>query len=270
MTEASRGSGELPQGRRTDDSGGRIWPVCSGKSFNIWEPDTGSYYDSADAESITEHLHWKRLRQSRTASSAFHELDPEVIEDPATLPCRHPRIVFRDVTNPTNTRTMVVALIPGLRVATHKAPYLLRISGSFGDEAYLLGILSSMVFDWQSRRTVELNLTFGQLGALSVPDPGPGDHVRSRVAEIAGRIAAADERFSEWAREVGVPVGSIRDSGAFENLLAELDACVAHLYGLDAADLRTIYETFSGSVDYSGRSRSAARHLLRIQGANRA
>lgn len=270
MTEASRGSGELPQGRRFDDRGGQIWPVCSGKSFNVWKPDTGNYYDSADAECITEHLYRKRLRQSRTASSAFHELDPAVIEDPATLPCRHPRIVFRDVTNSTNTRTMVTALIPGERVTTESAPYLLQLAGEKRDVAYVLGVLASMVFDWQSRRTVELHVKFAQLNAFSIPDPGPGDPIRDRVTEIAGRIAAADERFAEWAEEVGVPVGSIRDSGEFENLLAELDACVAHLYGLDAADLRTIYETFSGSVDYSGRSRSAAMHLLRIQGANRA
>ena len=50
-----------------------IWPVYSGKSFNLWQPDTGVYYDSVDAANITEHLQQKRLSQNRTSSSAFAE-----------------------------------------------------------------------------------------------------------------------------------------------------------------------------------------------------
>ena len=161
----------------------------------------------------------------------------------------------------------MATLIPGERVTTESAPFLLQLAGDMRDAAYVLGVLASMVFDWQARRTVELHVKFAQLNAFSIPDPGPDDPVRDRVAEIAGRIAAADERFSAWAQEVGVPFGSVRDQGEFDDLLAELDASVAHLYGLDIDDLRTIYETFSGSIDYSGRSRTAAIHLRRIQTA---
>ena len=56
--------------------------------------------------------------------------------------------------------------------------------------AGLLGVLSSMPCDWQSRRTVELHMTFEQFGLLSIPDPGEGHPVRDRVVEIAGRLSA--------------------------------------------------------------------------------
>ena len=188
-----------------------VWPVYKGTSFNLWEPDTGVYYDSVNADGITAHLQQKRVSQSRTASSAFAEMSELVLRDPSTLPCRRARITFRNVTNPTNTRTIVVALVPPDRVIAHHAPYLLRIAGSVRDEAYLLGVLSSMPCDWQARRTVELNLTFEQLSLLTIPDPGEGDRVRDRVTELSALLAARDERFRGWAAEVGVPVGSTLD-----------------------------------------------------------
>ena len=222
-----------------------VWPVYKGTSFDIWAPDTGVYYDSAEAEAMIATLQEKRLSQRRAKSSAFAEQDDAVAKDPASLPCRHARIAFRNVTNPTNTRSLIAALIPADRVIVHHAPYLLRTAGTAVDEAFVLGVLCSMPCDWQARRTVELNMTFEQVGQLSIPDPGTGHPVRDRVAEIAARFAAQDGRFSEWSAEVGVPVGSVDTGGGGGAwLLAELDACVASLYSLDEDDIAVVYDTF--------------------------
>ena len=235
---------------------GDVWPVYTGKSFNLWAPDTGTYYDSANAASITSKLHEKRLKQHRTPSSALSELDDSVVQAPATLPCRGARIAFRDVARATDTRTIVAALIPPDRIVVHKAPYLLQLAGAPADEAYVLGVLSSMPCDWQARRTVELVMSFEQLNLMTVPDPGEGHPVRDRVTEIAGRLAAVDGRFAEWAAEVGVPVGSANDPTIKSDLICELDACVALLYGLDEADLAVLYSTF----DAKRPDRYAAHH----------
>ena len=186
----------------------QVWPVYKGSSFNLWDPDTGTYYDSVDVTAITAHLQEKRRSQSGTRSSAFAELDDAVLDDPETLPCRRARIAFRDVTRSTDTRTLIAALVPPERVIVNQAPYLLRTAGSARDEAYVLGVLCSMLCDWQARRTVELHVTFEQLNSFTMPDPGEGHPVRDRVTELAARLAASDERFSEWAAEVGVPVAS--------------------------------------------------------------
>ncbi|MXZ98108.1 MAG: hypothetical protein F4076_02280 [Acidimicrobiaceae bacterium] len=251
MTDETRSSpATAGSGRPSSDSGARdpnpgdVWPVYSGKSFNIWEPDTGAYYDSVDAVSITTHLHRRRLSQSRTARSAFAGTADSLLRDASTLSCRRARVVFRDVTNPTNTRTIVAALIPPRVVITNKGPYLLQTRGGCRDEAFVLGLLASMIMDWCARRTVEMSLNFHVLNALPVPDPGEGHPVRDRVVEIAGRLAAVDDRFADWARNVGVPVGSVNDRKAKDDLIAELDACVAHLYGLDEDDLAVLYSTF--------------------------
>ena len=185
-----------------------VWPVYKGSSFNLWQPDTGTYYDSADSESMIAYLQENRQAQHRKPRSAFSEQDKSIINDPKTLPCRRARIAFRDVTNPTNTRTLVAALVPGDRVIVHQAPYFLQTAGTKRDEAFVLGVLCSMPCDWQARRTVELHMTFEQIGLLAIPDPGAEHPIRDRVAEIAARLAACDDRFADWAAEAGVPVAS--------------------------------------------------------------
>ena len=240
------------------------WLVYKGASFDLWQPDTGDYYASVDKAKITQHLQQKRKRQHRTSRSPFAEFSDTHINDPETLPCLQPRIAFRNVTNPTNTRTIVTALVPSRVVITNAAPYLLWPKGTRRDEAYLLGVLSSMILDWYARRVVELNLNFHILNSLPVPDPGEGHPIRDRVVEIAGRLAAVDERFVEWAAEVGVQVGSANDEVTKQALICELDACVAHLYGLNEDDLAVIYETFSETVDYSEHQKAVLTHFKRL------
>ena len=241
-----------------------IWPVYTGASFNIWNSDTGRYYDSVDSEDITDHLQAKRLRQHRSSKSAFAAFDEETIENPATLPCLRPRIVYRDVTRSTDSRTTIAALVPGGVVVVDKAPYLLRIRGNERDEAFMLGVLSSMILDWYARRIVEQQIKFYILNNFPIPDADiDSDPVGARVVEIAGRLAAVDERYAEWAAEVGVPVGSVRDEATKQDLICELDACVAHLYGLDESDLAVVYETFHEGKDYSDHHAAVLEHFRR-------
>lgn len=241
------------------------WPVYKGESFDIWNPDTGVYFASADASEITQHLQQKRQRQHRTTGSPFSELPEEWIDDANSLPCLRPRIAFRDVTNAIDNRTVIVALIPGDVVITNKAPYMVLIQGIERDEAYLLGVLSSMILDWYARRVVQLALNFYILNNLPIPDADYNhDPVAQRVVEIAGRLAAVDDRFKEWAEAVGVPVGSVTDEDIKYDLICELDACVAYLYGLDESDLAVVYETFHKKTDYSERHRAVLKHFRRI------
>lgn len=148
---------------------------------------------------------------------------------------------------------------------TNKAPYLLWPQGDERDEAYLLGVLSSMPLDWYARRVVEISVNFHIFNTLPVPRPDRDDPLRRRVEEIAGRLAAVDERYSEWAEAVGVEVASVRDETERDDLIAELDAAVALLYGLDRSDLRVIYTTFHEGADYSARMEAVLAHYERLR-----
>jgi hypothetical protein len=233
------------------------WPVLGGSSFNLWEPETGQVYTWADPERVVAALQQKRLHQARLSNSAFFGLDSKITADPKTLPCYGPRIVFRDVTNGTNTRTVIAALVPGERILTNKAPYLFRASGDEADEAYLLGVLCSIPLDWYARRFVELGLNLHILSGLPIPQPPRESPIRNRVIEIAGRLAARDDRFTQWADAVGVAVGSVADRTEEADLVAELDALVARLYGLSRDQLEHVFATFHRGWDFEPRLESA-------------
>jgi len=235
------------------------WPVYKGESFDIWQPDTGSYYGWADPNRVMAHLHKKRQRGSKSRKSPFHEFASDWLRDPDTLPCLSARIAFRNVTNPTNRRTVIAALLPPEVFITHAAPFLLWPRGDERAAAYLLGVLCSIPLDWCCRRVVEMNLTFNIFNGLPIPRRSRDDGLWQRVVQLAGRLAAPDERFAEWAEKVGVEWGPLGDLEK-EDMITELDAVVAHLYGLTERQLTHIFETFHEGWDYHQRLRAVLKH----------
>jgi hypothetical protein len=145
-----------------------VYSVKDGSSFDLWRPDTGDYYASAEPGHV---LQDKRRRQHRHSRSAFSQLPGGVVSRPETLPCLRPRIAFRDVAPATDSRPMIAALVPPDVVPVHTAPHLLRTAGDERDEAFLLGVLSSIPLDWSARRQVELHVTFDLLNCLPIPNP---------------------------------------------------------------------------------------------------
>lgn len=238
-----------------DDTSG-LWPVCSGASFKIWKPDTGKKYAWADPDYITKMLYEKRKRQHRHHASAFYSLPDEWIEDQNTLDCLRPRLAFRQISRATDTRTMICALVPPNRILTNAAPYFLFQEGNRRDEAFLLAVLSSVPLDWYARRVVEMNINFHILNAFPIPYAERSNDLRKRAEEITGTLAAVDDRYEDWADAVGVPVGGV-STGRKEELVAELDAVVAHLYGLEKSDLTLIYDTFHEEWDPETRKEKA-------------
>ena len=235
-----------------------FWPVYKGASFDLWTPDTGKYYAWADPERMLDHLQGKRLRANRR--SAFAEFAASWAGNPETLPCLRPRIAFRDVSRATDSRTIRAALVPPRVLLTHKAPFFVWPRGTETEQAYLLGMLSSLSLDWYARRFVETSLTFFVLNPFPIPRPDGHSPLRNRVIRHAARLAAVDERFGEWAGRVGVECGPL-DSDDREDRIHELDAVVAHLYGLTESQLVHIFKTFHEGWDYEERLMATLRHF---------
>ena len=147
---------------------------------------------------------------------------------------------------------MKVALVPPKVFLTHLVPHFLWPRGDEKDEAYLLGVLSSIPLDWYARRFVELHLTYDIFNSFPIPRPGRDNPLWRRVVQLAGRLACPDDRFAEWAKAVGAECGPIPEPEK-EAMIFELDAVVAHLYGLTEAHVRHIFETFRRGWDYQGR-----------------
>ena len=241
-----------------------FWPVFKGESFDLWTPDTGTYYAWAEPKTVRNHLFHKRLKGAQSKASPFHEFPRPWALDPETLPCLRPRIAFRDITNRTNSRTVVVALAPPRVFITEVAPYLLWPRGDERDQAFLLGVLSSVPLDWYARRFVEGHLKYMLLNAFPVPRPGRDNPLWQRVVQLAGRLAARDDRFAEWAEQVGVECGPLPEAEK-DDMIAELDAVVAHLYSLSERQLIHLFGTFHEGWDYSTRLRAVQGHFAQWQ-----
>jgi hypothetical protein len=215
--------------------------VLSGKSFNHWKPEAGEVFAWADPEIVLPELHRKLLSQLRLKSSAFYGLSLER-DLRGKHPIERPRIAFRGLTNPTNSRTFIPALIPPMAVLTNIAPYFLSTVGAERREAFLLGVTSSLVFDWYSRKFIETAVNFHLLNAFPIPQLN-NPELENEIITAAGTLAAVDDRYAEWAGSVGVGV-SIPTEALKNQLVARLDGLVAAAYRLDGSDLEHIFATF--------------------------
>ena len=237
------------------------WPVYKGASFDLWDPDKGAAYAWADPIPVLDWLQKKRLRAAKSQRDSAHkEFALEHLRDRSTLPAYKPRIAFRDVARATDKRTIIACLLPPKVFVVHNSPYFLWPRGDEKDQAFLLGVLCSIPLDWYARRFVETHVTYFVINPFPIPRPGRDDPLWKRIVEIAGRLACPDERFAEWAKAVGVDWGPLAEDEK-EALTHELDAVVAHCYGLTERQLVHIFDTFHESWDYHDRLEAVLKHF---------
>lgn len=147
-----------------DQPRGRV-SVLAGASFNLWDPNFGKPYAYGQRGTIRQALKDKLERASTNKRSAYFGMRLPSGE----LPMDRARIAFRDVTNQTNTRTTLACLVPPGSALTEMAPVLVRRQGDARCEAFLLGVMASIPFDWASRRWVELHVKYHLLNGLPIP-----------------------------------------------------------------------------------------------------
>ena len=80
---------------------------------------------------------------------------------------------------------------------------------------------------------------------LPIPRLDRASVLHQRTIELSGRLAAVDDRYADWADAVGVEYGPL-DEDTKQEKIYELDAVVAHLYGLTREHVEVI------SVDHIG------------------
>lgn len=240
---------------------GRI-AVTTGAGFNIWNPDAGLPYAYSPSSVLRPYLTNKLSRAVRTSRSAYYGMAPA----PGQLQMDKARIAYRGIARATDRRTAIVCLLPPGRAVVDPAHLVVTRRGKPTDEAFLLGVMASIPFDWAARRWVELHLTFGILVRLPVPWQGFDSEVGKRVRVIAGTLAAIDDRYADWATEVGVPIGSVKTPADQADLIAELDALVSLLYNLTEDQVEHIFATFHRGWDYAARLDAVLTHYRAWKG----
>ncbi len=216
--------------------------LWKGESFGQYDPHgTGRRPCPASAALL------KKVRKPRPGSGSLLAKEiPVAVRRKAVLrEMDGPRVAFRDVTNRTNTRTVIASLVPRGVFLTNTAPYLAFGSGGTCARAVCLGVMNSLPFDWQARRFVEIHVSFFLLEGLVVPDLAEEDF--DEIGRAAARLSAVDERFAEFADAVGVEAGPLHPSDR-RRLRCEIDARVARAWKLMPADLEIIFADFTSSA----------------------
>ena len=162
---------------------------------------------------------------------------------------------FKDVTAPTNVRTMIASIVPRSGVG-NTLPLLMSVAddvGSYQENACLwLGCLNSFAFDFVARQKVQgQHLNWFVVEQLPVPtadayhrqfgDVSAADLVRDHVL----RLTYTAHDMAPFARDLGHHGDPFPwDEEARRHLRARLDALYFHLYGLSREDAAYILDTF--------------------------
>ncbi len=164
------------------------------------------------------------------------------------------RLGFRDIAANTNERTVVSTIIPptfhGNKIPT---VHIFNDSNeryiSDPEQAYLCAVWNSFVLDYVIRMRVTTTLNFFYLYQLPVPRLTEKDAAFRPIVERAARLICTTPEFDDLAKEILGGQASSRAVGATDpaeraKLRAELDALVAHLYGLTEEEFAYILTTF--------------------------
>ncbi len=162
-------------------------------------------------------------------------------------------LAFKDVTSPTNIRTMIAAIVP-LVGCGHTLPILLPEEAENASEsaACWLGNLNSIAFDYVARQKVQgTHLTWYTVEQLPVIAPADYDSefgqttARDLVCDHVLRLTYTAHDMAPFARDLGYDGPPfIWNDEERRHLRARLDALYFHLYGLSKDDAAYILDTF--------------------------
>ena len=217
-------------------------PLWKGESFDQYDPGGAG----ERACPVTDAL-LRKVRKPRPGSGSLlaSQIPLPVRRQAVLRELDRARVAFRDVARSTDSRTIRACVIPPGVFLTNKAPYLAFVNGEPAEQAACLGIMNSLPFDWQARRFIEINANFFLLEGLHLPDLGDDDF--RAISRAAARLSAVDDRFADFAAATGVECGPLGPAVRIR-LRAEIDARVAHAWGLSTNDLNVIFRDFTGDA----------------------
>ncbi len=135
-----------------------------------------------------------------------------------------PRLAYRDVASATNRLTLIAAIVPAGCVTVHTL-FCLKTPLPPRDQEFLCGVLNSFVANYLVRLRVTTHVTTRIVSRLHVPRPAVQSPLFARVAHLTARLLSSPAP----QRDPAYP---------------ELQAAVAHLYGLTGDELQHLLGTF--------------------------
>jgi hypothetical protein len=252
---------------------GNVYAKLKKRALPLYEAKMVQAFDHRAASVMIDEENW--VRQGQKAETALvHHQNPEFSAQPrwwvdeaavgTTLeaqPGNKPWFMgFKDITSPTNERTMIASFIP--RAAVTNKFVLMLSDAEPRRQACLLANLNAYVFDYVTRQKIGgITLNFFIVEQLPVlpPDAYAGKCAWSRgetlehwISERVLKLTCTAEDMIPLARACGFK-GSRGDGvhiwkeAERAELRAELDAAYFHLYGIQRGDAEYVLSTFANT-----------------------
>ena len=246
--------------------GGNRFGSLVGEQVPLYEGKMVQAFDHRAASIVLNRRNLHRPAQPKPTILEQHR-DPGWLPDPqywvlrseTSYPTAPYLLGFKDVTAPTNVRSMIAALIPVSGVG-NTLPIVTADWRSGADAALLVANFNAVVFDYVARQKIQgQHLNWFIVEQLPVVAPERYTTVsfgaktaEDIVCEAVLELTYTAHDMAPFAREMGHVDGQGEilppfpwDEDRRLNLRAKLDALYFHLYGVtDRDDIRYIYSTF--------------------------
>ncbi len=148
------------------------------------------------------------------------------------------RLGFRGIARNTDKRTMIATILPRSVFCGNSIISTLDGLHNASDLIFYAIFLNSFIIDWLLRQKVSANINMFYVYQLPIPRINDKD-----IVTRAAKLICTTPEFDDLAKEVGIESGVTNPEERAE-IRAELDAMVAHLYGLTFEEFRYILGTF--------------------------
>ncbi len=276
---------------------GNRWRKGKRVFLPLYEAKMVQAYDHRAASVVVDAANWFRQGQPDSTTLVEHQnpefqvlprwwVAAEIVTTPAPQSCY---LAFKNVTSPTNSRTMIAAFVPVVAVG-NSAPILLA-GESIPAHRYtcLLANLNCIALDYVARQkigNVNLNFFLIEQFAMFPPDtyekrcpwePKKKITLEQWISDRVLKLSCTAEDMLPLAEACNFTGGSFKkeyggrlhkwDPADRAELMAELDAAYFILYGIERDDVEYILSTFSGVTEPNALlpgHRSTADHILEL------
>ncbi len=261
--------GAIKDGNFFHLNGIRYVPLYEGKMVWLHNHQFGEFPPLGKRPSSISQTPLNKLSDSSSTLSPWYWVPEDAVSCQMTKSDKDGNVIwhwpyhfytaFRDVTNATNERTCVASIVPGgVYAAGHNLP-LIENEREIVPGLCPVAIMASIPFDYIARQKVGgSHMSMFILKQMPFPSPDQiSDKIKWEMAKRVIELTYFNHDMDAWAEElweemtdeqrnempnVGQKEPFIFDPDRRAVLQAELDAIVAHLYGLTTDELRYIID----------------------------
>lgn len=162
------------------------------------------------------------------------------------------RFCYCRITAPENSRTLLATIVPPQAICADTVPAVQVIGVPEEEEGatvvYVTAMLNSFVLDFCARPKIKLHADYHILYQLPLPRLRKGDATFDALVERAARLVCYTDDFADlWRQVTGTRWtrhSAATDPDTRAQLRAEIDALVAHQFGLTRAEFVHVLSKF--------------------------